>query len=170
MPRKEIDYSKCIIYKIVCNDLNVKDLYVGSTTDFTKRKSQHKLNCKNVRDSLYNVKVYNMIRENGGWDNWSMIEIEKFPCSDNNEARARERYWLETLNAKLNTNIPIRTREEYREDNKDKLKEYREAKKNGTFVSKKDKLKEYYKNYYKNYYEANQDKMLEYFLKKTLKI
>ena len=34
MPRKEIDYSKTVIYKIVCNDLNVKDVYVGHTTDF----------------------------------------------------------------------------------------------------------------------------------------
>ena len=25
MPRTAIDYSKTIIYKIVCNDLNVKD-------------------------------------------------------------------------------------------------------------------------------------------------
>ena len=42
MPRKEIDYSKTVIYKIVCNDLNVKDVYVGHTTDFTKRKATHK--------------------------------------------------------------------------------------------------------------------------------
>ena len=31
-----------------------------------------------------------MIRENGDWNNWSMIEIEKYPCNDDNEARARE--------------------------------------------------------------------------------
>ena len=39
MPRKAIDYSRTIIYKIVCNDLNVEECYVGSTTDFSKRKS-----------------------------------------------------------------------------------------------------------------------------------
>ena len=39
-----------------------------------------------------------MIRKNGGWENWCMIEIEKYPCNDKNEAKARERYWLETLN------------------------------------------------------------------------
>ena len=40
-----------------------------------------------------------MIRENEGWNNWSMIEIEKYPCNDKNEACARERYWYELLNA-----------------------------------------------------------------------
>ena len=98
MTRKAINYSKCVIYKIVCNDLSITNLYVDSTTDFTKRKSQHKLNSKNNNDSLYNEKVYNMIRNNGGWDNWVMLEIEKYPCNDKNEAKARERYWLETLN------------------------------------------------------------------------
>jgi len=42
MPRKIINYTNTIIYKIVCNDLNITDLYVGSTTDFTNRKYNHK--------------------------------------------------------------------------------------------------------------------------------
>ena len=58
MPRKEIDYSKTVIYKIVCNDLNVKDVYVGHTTDFTKRKASHKavFNCPNHHN--YNCLLY----------------------------------------------------------------------------------------------------------------
>ena len=103
MPRKEIDYSKTVIYKIVCNDLNVKDVYVGHTTDFTKRKAQHKINCNNPDTKIYNLKVYQIIRDNEGWYNWSMIEIEKYPCLVNNEARARERYWYELLNGYQNT-------------------------------------------------------------------
>jgi hypothetical protein len=42
MPKTTIDYSKIVIYKIVCYDLNVKDIYIGSTTDFTQRKCSHK--------------------------------------------------------------------------------------------------------------------------------
>ena len=38
MPKENIDYSKTIIYKIVCKDINIKDCYVGSTTNFTNRK------------------------------------------------------------------------------------------------------------------------------------
>ena len=75
MPRKPIDYGNTHFYKIVCKDTNVKSLYVGHTTDFTKRKSQHKHLCCAENDKRYNVHVYEFIRENGGWDNWDMIEI-----------------------------------------------------------------------------------------------
>ena len=76
MPRKDIDYSKCIIYKIVCNDFNIKDLYVGHTTDLVKRRSHHKCLCNSPDSKEYNFKVYKTIRDNGGWDNWSVIVIE----------------------------------------------------------------------------------------------
>ena len=36
MPRKPIDYSKTHFYKIVCNDTEIKPVYVGHTTDFTR--------------------------------------------------------------------------------------------------------------------------------------
>lgn len=104
MPRKAIDYSNTIIYKIVCKDLNIIDIYVGHTTSFKDRKREHKSRCK-----TYNFKLYVMIRENGGWDNWDMIEIEKYSCKDKNEARARERYWYEKLSANINMRSPIIT-------------------------------------------------------------
>jgi predicted GIY-YIG superfamily endonuclease len=68
MPRKDIDYSKCIIYKIVCNDFNVKDIYVGHTTDLIKRRSMHKYTCINENVKQHNLKIYKIIRENGGWE------------------------------------------------------------------------------------------------------
>ena len=42
MPK--IDYSKMVIYKILSKDNNIKYIYIGSTTDFTKRKWFHKKN------------------------------------------------------------------------------------------------------------------------------
>ena len=111
MPKKIINYQNTIIYKLVCNDLNITDIYVGHTTNFIKRKQCHKHLCYNPNDNRYNLKVYQMIRENDGWDNWSMIEIEKYPCNDNNEACARERYYYELLNAELNTRCPTINKE-----------------------------------------------------------
>jgi predicted GIY-YIG superfamily endonuclease len=111
MPKKEVDYSKTVIYKIVCNDLSITALYVGSTTQFTKRKSQHKTVC-NSSYKQSEFKVYKIIRDNGGWDNWAMIQIEEYPCLNGNEARARERYWYEQLNATLNAQKPTLTEEE----------------------------------------------------------
>jgi hypothetical protein len=104
MPKLPSNYQNTIIYKIVCNDLSVNDVYVGHTTVFTKRKSLHKVSCNNESNNDYNLKVYNYIRANGGWDNFSMIEIEKYPCNDGNEARKRTRFFYELLNAKLNCN------------------------------------------------------------------
>ena len=112
MPRLPIDYSKTVIYKIVANDLNITECYVGSTTDFTRRKQNHKSNCTNEKGKNYNVKLYATIRDNGGWDNYSMVEIEKYPCRDANEACAKEREWFERSNSGLNTNRPQRTDEE----------------------------------------------------------
>ena len=119
MPRLPTDYSNTIIYKIVCKNLEITDCYVGNTTDFRKRKYKHKFHSK---IDNYNYKIYKIIRENGGWDNWDMIEIEKFSCKDANEAKARERYWYEELKANLNSIRPILTIEEKKEYKKNQDK------------------------------------------------
>jgi len=126
MPRLNTDHSKTIIYKIVCKNLEVTDIYVGSTTKFSTRKSQHKTICNSEKSKAYNFKVYKMIRDNGGWDNWDMLEIEKFECTDGNEARARERHWYEELGAKLNTCVPNRSEKEYRTEHLEDSKKYRD--------------------------------------------
>jgi mannitol-specific phosphotransferase system IIBC component len=61
------------------------------------------------------------MRENGGFTNYSMIEIEKYPCRDENEASARERHWFEILNSGLNTNYPQRSSQEYKADHKEEI-------------------------------------------------
>jgi len=141
MPKVNIDYSKTIIYKIVCNDLNITDCYIGQTTEFAKRKSCHKRDCNTEHREGYKYKIYKFIRENGGWDNWSMIEIEKYSCSDGNEARARERHWFETLQATLNTDHPNRGNKESSKASHDKYKEARNEKNRQYSQDNKDKRK-----------------------------
>ena len=58
MPKTKINYENAIIYKIVCNDLNIKDLYVGHTTDFIRRKYDHKKRCCHFIIDLVLVKYY----------------------------------------------------------------------------------------------------------------
>jgi len=135
MPRQEIDYFKTVIYKIVCIDLEIGDCYVGSTTDFRKRKNQHKTHC-----GTKNLKLYQFINSNGGWDNWDMIEIEKFPCMDSNEQRRRERYWIEELKAELNIRRAITTIEEDKIKNRNNCKKYN--------IINAEKLKLYRHEYY----------------------
>ena len=130
MPRLPINYAKTLIYKIVCNDLNITECYVGHTTDFVCRKKSHKERCINEKDINHNLKIYKIIRDNGGWDNYSMIEIEKYPCNDANEACAKEREWFEILNCKLNNNFPQRSKEEYRIANRDEINKKKKKKSN----------------------------------------
>jgi hypothetical protein len=115
------DYSKTVLYKIFCNDLNIIEVYVGQTTDFRKRKNRHKSVCNNETARGYNYNVYEFIRNNGGWDNWNMIEIEKYNAIDGNDAKKRERFWIEELKASLNCKIPTRLQKEYYENNKEKI-------------------------------------------------
>ena len=89
MPYKNIDYNNTIIYKLVCNDVNIPDCYVGHTTDFIRRKQLHKSCCNNINCKSYNLNVYKFITGNGGWDNWSMIVIEQYKCNNNLEAQKR---------------------------------------------------------------------------------
>ena len=123
MPRVAMDYSKTIIYKIVCNDLNITDTYVGHTTNFVKRKHKHKSNCNNEKSKHHGLKVYQTIRENGGWDNWSIIQICEYPCNSIHEAILEERRYYELLNANLNMDYPGRTRKEYEKKYRDENKE-----------------------------------------------
>lgn len=152
MTKKIIDYSKTIIYKIVSNDLNITDVYVGSTTNFTKRKCKHKSNCNNINGKNYNLKLYQFIRSNGGWSNFSMIEIEKYNCSNGNEARSQERQWYEKLNSQLNMVCPgafANGKKEYtkiyNENHKKEIKEYNKIYKE----NHKKEIKEQHKIYYK---------------------
>lgn len=126
MPRENIDYKKTKMYKIVCKDPNIKDIYVGHTTDFVRRKNDHKKICVNKKKNegkRYDYYVYEFIRENGEWENWDMILIEEYPCDNSYQARARESELITELGATLNKQKPNRTIEEYRIDNKDKISE-----------------------------------------------
>jgi len=155
MPRNEIIYKNTIIYKIVCNDMSVKDFYIGSTTNFVKRKNAHKLLVNNVNNRSYNQTKYEIIRSNGGWDNWTMIEIEKYPCNDSNEARARERHWYKQLKPPLNFCKPHIVQEERKEN----MKNYFQNNKETIYIKlceyrKSDKAKLQKGEYQKKYRES----------------
>jgi hypothetical protein len=133
MPKTSIDYQNTFIYKLVHkDDLDDKNIYIGHSTNFKQRKKDHKSCCNNVNSCRYILKVYQYIRENGGWDCWDMFKVEDYPCKDVYEARSRERYWIKELKPTLNICEPNRTYKEWREDNKEyyrnKQRDYKERK------------------------------------------
>jgi hypothetical protein len=123
-----------------------------------RRKWAHKTNCNNETSKEYNFKVYQFIRDNGGWDNWDMIEVERFEAIDGNDARKKERYWVEELKANLNSNIPSRTQKEWVEDNKEYKIEYKKE----WYEDNKEKINEKHKEYRKNNKEKIAEKSKEY--------
>ena len=80
-----------------------------------------------------------------------MIEIEKFPCNDGNEARAREEYWRCLFNSQLNSIRAYRTEEERKQIDKERKREYREH----------NEYREYQKEYQKQYYEQNKVRLID---------
>lgn len=107
MPKTEIDYSNTIIYKITCKDSNITDVYVGHTTNFVQRKHAHKQSCINNKSPNYTCKLYQVIRNNGGWNNWIMEIVNFFNCNDHYEARKKEQEYFEILHATLNSIEPM---------------------------------------------------------------
>ena len=138
------NYNNSSIYKLCCKDANIKDIYIGSTTNFTRRKCSHKSACNNINSSTYNVKVYKFIRDNRGWNNWDMVLIDNVNVNNKNELHKKEREWIENLIPSLNICIPTRTQKEYNKEytemNKEKIKERRKIYND----KNKEKRKEYY--------------------------
>ena len=89
------DYSKSIIYTIKTGN----SLYVGSTTNFTKRKYNHKTYIY-INSKMYDCKLYKTIRENGG--EWDMKPYKEYPCENKTQLTIEEERIRSELNADLN--------------------------------------------------------------------
>jgi len=165
MPKTPIDYSKSIIYKLCCKDPEIKDIYIGSTTNFRKRKYGHKSTCNNIKRPEYNYNVYKFIRDNGNWENWDMVMIEEYKdCESKLQLHKKERYYVETLKSTLNLQIPTRSKKERWMDNKEhnKIKARIYYENNKDYILKKaseyrNENKDKIKIWKKEHYQKNKD-------------
>ena len=131
------DYSKSIIYTIKTGN----SLYVGSTTNFIKRKYRHKTHTY-INSKEYNFKLYKTIRENDG--EWDMKPYKEYPCENKTQLTIEE----ERVRCELNADLNMRSC--------------------GTGLSEKEykknyqkKNKECIKEYHKNNYQKNKNEMLK---------
>lgn len=157
MPKVPMDYSKTVIYKIICKDVTITDCYVGHSTNLVKRRYSHKNSCTNPNAVGYKIYVYQFIRANGGWENWSVIEIETCQCFNKQEACKIERKWIETLHATLNKQVPLPTQEDKEQYSRD------------YFQKNIIKLDQYHKQWMldnkehmKAWYDLNRDSLISY--------
>jgi len=91
------------IYKIFCNDINIKDIYIGATINFPRRIYRHKLNTTSIKSKEHNFKIYKFIRDNGGWDNWGVSILKECVVNHRKELHKIERLYVDSLKSSLNT-------------------------------------------------------------------
>jgi hypothetical protein len=149
------DYTQGKIYKIVSD--NIEGTYYGSSADtLWSRFGTHTSHFRAWKKGTYHYVTSFKLIEAG---NASIVLVEYYPCNSKIELKARERWYIEN-NDCVNKYIPNRTKKEWREDNKDKIKDY--------YQTNKDKIKEQNKEwrednkeYIKKYYQTNKDKIKE---------
>lgn len=94
------------VYKISNGDVT----YYGSTNNFKRRMKDHRQCCNSEKSKLYNKKKYKIIRENGGWDEFTKEIIEN-NIDTQVKVRQREDYWIRN-NECINQNNATRTDQE----------------------------------------------------------
>ena len=95
-------YANTIIYTIKHiqkNDL----LYIGYTTNFNERLKQHKKDCVCETSCSYDLKVYRIIRENGGFNNFQMAIMKIFHCRNRTEALNEENRIINEIRPSMNS-------------------------------------------------------------------
>jgi hypothetical protein len=156
-----VNYQNAKIYRLISGS---GKQYIGSTTQpLSKRKGAHKSYWKK---GLKEYTSFILFEEKNGVD---IALIEEYPCENKEQLHARERYWIENIEGGcVNKNIPLRTIDEWRQDNADTLKEQQKE----YYQNNIDKIKEQHKEYYQNnidkikeqnkeYYQNNIDKIKE---------
>jgi len=134
-------YNNSCIYKISKDNL----IYIGSTCDFKRRMIQHKTVCNNINSKSYNLKIYQTIRLNGGWDDFEKVVIQNICCENREELREIEGEFIKNIGT-LNCMIAGRTYKQWCDDNRDKLAERTKQ----YYKDNRDKKSEYNKQYHEN--------------------
>jgi hypothetical protein len=86
------------IYQITCKDLKISDNYIGKTDCLKSREYSHYNACK---DS--DLKVYKIMRENGGWNNWQMKILNHYYCKDEYDVRQIEQKYIDFYKSNMNS-------------------------------------------------------------------
>ena len=160
MPKTVMDFSNTVIYHFVCQDTKIKCEYVGSTTNFNQRKGDHKKICNNESAGHHHYKIYQTIREHGGWNNWDMKPLEEFPCENKTQQVIREQYWIDKLKPGMNCMRSYREGETISE----KMKVYNKA--NSVAIAEQKKAwreanPELIKERKSAFYQANKEGILQ---------
>ena len=158
-----VNYSKGKIYCIVpIVEHDEGDVYIGSTAKYylSQRMDTHRSNYQKWRVGYvkYTTTSFNLF-DKYGVGNCKIVLLESVDAKSKDELLAREAHYIKTMKC-INKVIPLRTRQQYKEDNKERITEYRLSIKEQTRLKDqeyRDKNKELLKIKSKQYYEKNKD-------------
>ena len=154
-----IKYQEGKIYKIY-NTVN-DDIYVGSTTlKLCERMRDHRYCINNKTRQHY--PLYKAFIEHGV-EHFFIELLEKCPCNDIEELRRKEGEYIRSLKPTMNRFVAGRTRQEYHNDNKERISKVNLER----YRINKEKIKQYLEDTKEHraqtkkiYYENNKEKMV----------
>lgn len=97
------------IYILYCKNLSVKDEYVGKSVDIYSRIHNHKSDCNSEVKKKSDTRLYNFMRQHGGFKEWEFSVLELCPrhITDKKEMSEwltqAEIKWIKQLEPTLNT-------------------------------------------------------------------
>ena len=133
-----VNYNNGKIYKLEC--LTTGLIYVGSTTKqyLSQRMVQHKSEYMSYKDGKRGYITSFKIIEG---DNYDIQLLESVNCNTKDELLAREGHYIKTLEC-VNKYISGRTKQQYRNDNKDFYDDYHQEYSKDWYQANKEKLKQ----------------------------
>ena len=159
-----MDYKNGKIYKIL-NTVN-DECYIGSTCQkLSQRLAKHRsvMNSRNKK----NRRLYEAMREIGA-DKFYIELVKECPCENVEQLRAMEGEYIRTMGT-LNHEIAGRDKQQWYEDNKEKVKEQTKTYRLNNLDKVNDRVKKYNEKNReailqnkREYYENNKDKRKEY--------
>jgi hypothetical protein len=142
------------MYKIVPKNKDSNYCYIGHTNNFNERQVAHIKCATDINNNKHHQLVYQTIYKNGGWDDWEMIEIEKFECPTKLQARMREQELIIEYNANINTLSAFITEEERKKKKQEITNKYR--------IENAELIKEQQKQYKQEHKEIIKEQMRKY--------
>jgi hypothetical protein len=141
-------------------------VYIGSTHEYNRRKAFHK--CASQNNAK---KVYELIRSNGGWDNFVMSPIKHFECDTKKEACEEEDKYIVEMKATMNVVRAVMSEErvkKYKKEYNEKNIEHRHADAKRYYQEHKEERKAYresiaeeQKEYKKKWYQEHKEERLK---------
>jgi hypothetical protein len=162
------DIDNYVMYKLSPKNKNLKYCYIGHTNNFIFRKRQHYLPSVDLNHIKSHILLYETIRQNGGWDEWEMVELENFNGKTKLEARIREQELIDEHSANLNmlkayiseedrNALKKQITQKYREENKELLKEQTKKYKEDHKEIISEQMKKYRSEHKKEIYEKSKE-------------